>query len=81
MANKLVAKLGSSGIVKVVTSVTGTAIAPGVGTAAGIGIGVLSDYLFLKADETWNRDAYRQELIDAIEEDRQEKLDLIEGIK
>lgn len=81
MANRLVAKLGSSGIVKVVTSATGTAIAPGVGTVAGIGIGVLSDYLFLKADEAWNRDAYRQELIDAIEEDRQEKLDQIEGIK
>lgn len=81
MANKLVAKLGSSGIVKVVTSATGTAIAPGVGTAAGFGIGVLSDYLFLKADEALNRDAYRQELVDAIEEDRQGKINLIEGIR
>lgn len=81
MTNRLASKLGTSGIVKLITSAGGTAIAPGVGTAAGIGVGVLSDFLFLKADEALNRDSYRQELIDTIEEDRQEKIDLLQSIR
>lgn len=80
MTNRLITKLGASGIVKLTTSAGGTALAPGVGTVAGIGIGVLSDYLFLKADEALNRDTYKQELIDAIEEDRRDKLALIQPV-
>lgn len=80
ITNKLIAKLGRSGFVKLATSAAGTAIAPGVGTAAGIGVGFLSDYLFLKADEALNRDTYRQELIDAIEQDRKEKLEIMQTL-
>ena len=55
----------------------GTAIAPGVGTAIGLGVGFIADFLFLKADEAMNRESYRNEITDAIEESRQEMLALV----
>lgn len=55
----------------------GTLIAPGVGTAVGLGIGVAADYLFLKADEAMNRESYKQEIVDAIEAYRREMLSTV----
>ena len=55
----------------------GTLIAPGVGTAIGIGLGFATDYLLLKADEVMNREGYREDIVAAIEESRQEMLALV----
>lgn len=78
ITTQLAEALARKGLISSATSITGTLIAPGIGTIGGIGLGVLSDYLFVKADEAMNRDEYEQEIIAAIEESR---ADMIAGIQ
>lgn len=49
-----------------------------LGLAVGAGVGVGVDALLLNIDELHNRDAYRAELVDAIEQERAEMLALFE---
>ena len=49
-----------------------------MGLAVGAGVGVGVDALLLNIDELHNRDAYRAELVDAIEQERAEMLALFE---
>jgi hypothetical protein len=56
-------------------------IAPGVGNAigfiAGAGFGVLTDFAGLKLEEQVNRSKYREEILQSIQEQRQEYLNLV----
>ena len=52
----------------------GTILGAAVGTAAGIGV----DYALLKVDENQNRESYKKQIIQAIEEERTEVLSLLE---
>ena len=58
-------------------------VVPGIGTIAGFvagtAIGVGADYGMLKLDEVQNRETYKQEIIDTIEEQRTETLALVQG--
>ena len=74
---KIVASLTEKLAARGLLAAGGTLIAPVVGTAVGVGIGFVGDYLFLKADEAMNRDSYRQEIVDAIEDSRAEMLALV----
>ena len=56
----------------------GTAVGLAVGTAAGAAIGVGVDYGLLMLDEAQNRESYKAEIIEAIEEERAEALAQIE---
>lgn len=80
MTSKLASALARKGLISGVASAAGTLVAPGVGTAAGIGIGVLSDYLLVKTDEALNRADYEQEIIEAIEASRAEMIAEIQGL-
>ena len=79
LTEQLMKAIGRSSTVKLITTAAGTAIAPVAGTAAGIGISIAVDYLFLKADEALNRDAYREDIVASIEEGRTELLGLVAG--
>ena len=76
---KIVTKLTDKLAINGLLAAGGTAIAPAIGTAIGVGAGFLSDFLFLKADEMMNREGYKQELADAIEESRNEMLALVKA--
>lgn len=54
----------------------GTVLGVAVGAAAGVGV----DALLLNIDEMQNRDSYREELVSAIEEERQAMLDAFEQV-
>ena len=71
---KIVAEVTEKLAAKGLVATAGTLVAPGVGTAIGIGFTFVSDFLFLKADEAANRESYRQEIVGAIEEQRAEML-------
>lgn len=62
--------------------VAGTAVGGAAGAVAGAaivtGVGIGVDYGLLKVDELLNRDAYRQEIVDSIEDARAEMLATIE---
>ena len=74
--------LGSRGVGAAVGGAAGTLVGPGVGTAVGIAagaaIGVGVDYGLLMLDEAQNRESYKAEIIEAIEEERAEALAQIE---
>ena len=74
---KLVASLAEKLAARGLLTAGGTAIAPGVGTALGFGIGFAGDYLFLKVDEAMNRESYKEEIVSAIEESRTEMLQMV----
>ena len=81
VVKRITSALSSRGVGAAVGGVLGTAAGP-VGTAAGVvagtaaGVGV--DFGLLKLDELMNRDQYRQEIVDTIEEDRAELLAVVE---
>ena len=52
----------------------GTILGAAAGTAASIGV----DYALLKVDESQNRESYKEQITDAIEEERAEVLSLLE---
>ncbi len=79
ISSKLATALARRGLLKTASAGVGSLIAPGVGTAGGIAVGVLTDYLFVKADEAMNREAYREEIIAAINESRDEMIAEVEA--
>ena len=79
ITTRLASALARKGLISGAASAAGTLIAPGVGTAAGFGLGILSDYLLVKADESLNRDGYEQEIVEAIESARSEMISEIQG--
>ena len=76
---KIVASLLEKLALRGLLAAGGTVLAPGVGTVVGIGAGVATDALLLKADEALNREEYREEIVSAIEESRQEMLSAAEA--
>lgn len=75
---RLVSALGTRAGVQLVSTSAGTIMSPGVGSVlgavGGTAVSVLTDYLFLKADEVQNREEYRVEIVEAIEGQREELL-------
>ena len=74
---KIVAEVTEKLAAKGLITAAGTMVAPGVGTVIGAGVTLVTDYLFLKADEAANRESYRQEIVSAIEEQRAEMLAMV----
>lgn len=84
--SKIVGRISSALATKAAGGAAGAAagsVVPGIGTisgfAAGTAIGVGADYGMLKLDEAQNRETYKQEIIDTIEEQRTEALALVQG--
>ena len=82
IVSRIGSMIGSRGVGAAVGGAAGTLVGPGVGTAVGIAagaaIGVGVDYGLLMLDEAQNRESYRAEIIEAIEEERAEALAQIE---
>lgn len=82
IVSRIGSMLGSRGVGAAVGGAAGTLVGPGVGTtvgiAAGAAIGVGVDYGLLMLDEAQNRESYKAEIIEAIEEERAEALAKIE---
>lgn len=79
---KVAGKLGGravsaavGGAVGTIGGPLGTVVGAAAGTAAGIGI----DYGMVKLDEWQNRDSYREEIVQLIEEERSEMLAAVQG--
>ena len=84
IVSRIGSMLGSRGVGAAVGGAAGTLVGPGVGTAVGIAagaaIGVGVDYGLLMLDEAQNRESYKAEIIEAIEEERTEALAQIEQV-
>lgn len=82
IVSRIGSMLGSRGVGAAVGGAAGTLVGPGVGTAVGIAagaaIGVGVDYGLLMLDEAQNRESYKAEIIESIEEERAEVLAQIE---
>ena len=82
IVSRIGSMLGSRGVGAAVGGAAGTLVGPGVGTAVGIAagaaIGVGVDYGLLMLDEAQNRESYKAEIVEAIEEERAEALAQIE---
>ena len=82
IVSRIGSMIGSRGVGAAVGGAAGTLVGPGVGTAVGIAagaaIGVGVDYGLLMLDEAQNRESYKAEIIEAIEEERAEALAKIE---
>ena len=85
VAAKAAASKAASGVGAVIGGVIGSVI-PGAGTAVGsiaggaivgLAFGVGVDALLLELDEAMNRDEFRAELVEALNEERQRMLDAI----
>lgn len=83
IVSRIGSMIGSRGVGAAVGGAAGTLVGPGVGTAVGIAagaaIGVGVDYGLLMLDEAQNRESYKAEIIEAIEEERAEALAQIEA--
>ena len=83
IVSRIGSMLGSRGVGAAVGGAAGTLVGPGVGTAVGIAagaaIGVGVDYGLLMLDEAQNRESYKAEIIESIEEERAEVLAQFEG--
>ena len=84
--SKIVGRISSALASRAIGGGAGAAagsVVPGMGTIAGFvagtAIGVGADYGMLKLDEVQNRETYKQEIIDTIEEQRTETLALVQG--
>ena len=82
IVSRIGSMIGSRGVGAAVGGAAGTLVGPGVGTAVGIAagaaIGVGVDYGLLMLDEAQNRESYKAEIIESIEEERAEVLAQIE---
>ena len=82
IVSRIGSMIGSRGVGAAVGGAAGTLVGPGVGTAVGIAagaaIGVGIDCGLLMLDEAQNRESYKAEIIEAIEEERAEALAQIE---
>ena len=83
IVSRIGSMLGSRGVGAAVGGAAGTLVGPGVGTAVGIAagaaIGVGVDYGLLMLDEAQNRESYKAEIVESIEEERAEVLAQIEA--
>ena len=83
IVSRIGSMLGSRAAGAAIGGTAGTLVGPGVGTAvgaaAGAAIGVGVDYGLLMLDEAQNRESYKAEIIESIEEERAEVLAQIEG--
>ena len=83
IVSRIGSMIGSRGVGAAVGGAAGTLVGPGVGTAVGIAagaaIGVGVDYGLLMLDEAQNRESYKAEIVESIEEERAEALAQIEG--
>ena len=83
IVSRIGSMIGSRGVGAAVGGAAGTLVGPGVGTAVGIAagaaIGVGVDYGLLMLDEAQNRESYKAEIVESIEEERAEVLAQIEG--
>ncbi len=83
IVSRIGSMLGSRAAGAAVGGAAGTLVGPGVGTAVGIAagaaIGVGVDYGLLMLDEAQNRESYKAEIVEAIEEERAEVLAQIEA--
>ena len=81
VVKRITSALSSRGVGAAIGGVLGTAAGP-VGTAAGVAVGTAAgvgvDFGLLKLDEFMNREQYKQEIVDTIEENRAELLALVE---
>ena len=82
IVSRIGSMIGSRGVGAAVGGAAGTLVGPGVGTAVGIAagaaIGVGVDYGLLMLDEAQNRESYKAEIIESVEEERAEVLAQIE---
>lgn len=79
---KVAGKLGGRAVSTVVGGAVGTIGGPlgtVVGAAAGTAAGIGIDYGMVKLDEWQNRDSYREEIVQLIEEERSEMLAAVQG--
>ena len=82
IVSRISSMLASRGISTVAGGAVGALAGPAgvaAGAAAGTAIGVGVDYAALKIDEAQNREAYKAEIVEAIEEERTEALAQLEG--
>ena len=78
---KIATALGSRGLGAAAGGAVGSAAGPLgtiAGIAAGTALGIGVDAAMLAVDEMQNRDTYKQEMVDAIEEERAATLALVE---
>ena len=82
VVSEITSRLGSRAVGSAVGGAVGTVGGP-LGVAAGIvaggAVGVGVDYGLLKWDELWNRDSYKDEVVQTIEEARTEMLATVQG--
>ncbi len=82
LVKKITEKIASKGVGTAIGGALGTVVGGPVGTAVGVAasaaIGVGADYGLLKLDEYLNRDQFRQEIVDIIEEQRAETLAIVQ---
>lgn len=80
IVGRIASVLAARGAITAASGGIGTLAGP-LGTAAGVIVGTLAgigvDFAWLKTDEAMNRDEYRQEIIDAIEEERTQMLAIV----
>lgn len=82
IVSEITKRLGSRAVGSAVGGVVGTLGGPAgiaVGVLAGGAAGVGVDYGLLKLDEFWNRETYRDEVVQTIEDARAEMLAAVEG--
>lgn len=80
--NKVAGIVGKRAIGSVAGGAIGTLAGPlgtAVGVVAGTAVGVGLDYGTLKIDEWQNRDSYREEIVQTIEDERSEVLAAVQG--
>ena len=82
VVSEITKRLGSRAVGAAVGGVAGAVGGPAgvaVGALAGGAAGVGVDYGLLKLDEFWNREAYRAEVVQTIEDSRAEMLAVVQG--
>ena len=81
LAKKVITETGEKVLKKTLIGTAIGSVAPGVGNVvgfiAGAGFGVLTDFAGLKLEEQVNRSKYREEILQSIQEQRQEYLNLV----
>lgn len=83
VTSRITSVLASRATSGVVGAAIGTAAGPAgtiLGVAAGTAASIGVDYALLKMDESQNRESYKQQITEAIEEERAEALSLLEQV-
>ena len=80
--SKVAGKIGSRAVSTAVGAAAGTIAGPlgtAVGAVAGTAVGLGIDYGMVKFDEWQNRESYKEEIVQLIEEERSEMLAAVQG--